>query len=86
MADTKNGDSYEPISANFNEKKNMVKYAGHVYVNKAWKTWCWVLLIIFIIIPAAIGIIVIVTAGVAFGTSAKNAGVALEETAEEIKI
>ena len=80
---SKKEDTYTQISAQFNEKKNVIKYSGHVYVNKSWKTWCWVLLILFIIIPAATGIISIITAGAAVGAAANKVGNALEAKANK---
>ena len=69
MSDTSANPAQEQsVSAQFNKKKNTLAYAGNLYVNSTWKTWCWVLLIIFIIIPAAIGIITIAITAIAIGS------------------
>lgn len=62
----------QSVSAQFNKKKNILTYAEHTYVNSSWKTWCWVLLVIFIIIPVCVGLLSIIFAGVLVG-SAVNA-------------
>ena len=58
----------QSVSAQYNEKKNTLAYSGNLYVNSTWKTWCWVLLIVFIIIPAAIGVIIITLTAIAIGS------------------
>lgn len=53
----------------YNEKQNTIAYNGKLYVNSSWKTWCWVLLIIFIIIPAGVAIISLFAAKIFIGSA-----------------